>query len=79
MFILLTSTTLKWTQGPASGNGWIKLVLIEARDLIAADLRGTSDPYVRVNYGNLKKRTKVRKLHPNFLLLESNVLIAAID
>ena len=34
--------------------------MIEARDLIAADLRGTSDPYVRVNYGNSKKRTKVR-------------------
>ena len=43
-----------------SGNGWVELVLIEARDLIAADLRGTSDPYVRVHYGNLKKRTKVR-------------------
>ncbi|RZC58060.1 hypothetical protein C5167_005365 [Papaver somniferum] len=42
-----------------SGNGWIELVIIEARDLIAADLRGTSDPYVRVHYGNLKKRTKV--------------------
>lgn len=42
-----------------SGNGWIELVLIEAKDLIAADLRGTSDPYVRVQYGNLKKRTKV--------------------
>ncbi|KAG5035026.1 hypothetical protein JHK87_009936 [Glycine soja] len=43
-----------------STNGWIELVVIEARDLIAADLRGTSDPYVRVNYGNSKKRTKVR-------------------
>lgn len=41
------------------GNGWIELVLIEARDLVAADLRGTSDPYVRVHYGNIKKRTKV--------------------
>ncbi|KAK8267284.1 hypothetical protein V6Z12_D12G302800 [Gossypium hirsutum] len=41
-----------------SGNGWIELVLIEARDLVAADLRGTSDPYVRVQYGNLKRRTK---------------------
>lgn len=45
-----------------SSNGWVELVLIEARDLIAADLRGTSDPYVRVNYGNLKRRTKVRNL-----------------
>ncbi|XP_019443304.1 PREDICTED: synaptotagmin-5-like isoform X4 [Lupinus angustifolius] len=42
-----------------SSNGWIELVLIEGRDLIAADRRGTSDPYVRVQYGNLKKRTKV--------------------
>ncbi|XP_010264022.1 PREDICTED: extended synaptotagmin-1-like isoform X2 [Nelumbo nucifera] len=41
------------------GNGWIELVLIEARDLIAADLRGTSDPYVKIQYGSLKKRTKV--------------------
>jgi Ca2+-dependent lipid-binding protein len=40
--------------------GWIELVIIEARDLVAADLRGTSDPYVRVHYGNNKKRTKVR-------------------
>ncbi|PON71697.1 C2 domain containing protein [Parasponia andersonii] len=51
-----------------SGNGWIELVLIEAKDLIAADLRGTSDPYVRVQYGNLKKRTKVmyKTLHPKW-------------
>lgn len=41
------------------GNGWIELVLIEAKDLVAADLLGTSDPYVRVHYGNLKRRTKV--------------------
>ncbi|KAJ0048353.1 hypothetical protein Pint_16491 [Pistacia integerrima] len=39
-------------------NGWIELVIVEGRDLIAADLRGTSDPYVRVQYGDLKKRTK---------------------
>ncbi|XP_010265120.1 PREDICTED: synaptotagmin-5 [Nelumbo nucifera] len=51
-----------------SGNGWIELVLIEARDLIAADLRGTSDPYVRVHYGNLKKRTKImfKTLNPQW-------------
>lgn len=48
--------------------GWVELVLIEARDLIAADLRGTSDPYVRVHYGNLKKRTKViyKTLNPQW-------------
>ncbi|CAL4957916.1 unnamed protein product [Urochloa decumbens] len=42
-----------------AGAGWIELVIMEARDLVAADLRGTSDPYVRVQYGNKKKRTKV--------------------
>ncbi|PNX74555.1 plant synaptotagmin [Trifolium pratense] len=47
------------SMGSGSGNGWIELVLIEGRDLVAADLRGTSDPYVRVHYGNFKKRTKV--------------------
>ncbi|XP_062198964.1 uncharacterized protein LOC133901402 isoform X2 [Phragmites australis] len=41
------------------GAGWIELVIIEARDLVAADLRGTSDPYVRMHYGSNKKRTKV--------------------
>ncbi|XP_020220786.1 synaptotagmin-5 isoform X2 [Cajanus cajan] len=51
-----------------SVSGWIELVVIEARDLIAADLRGTSDPYVRVNYGNQKKRTKVihKTLNPRW-------------
>ncbi|KAL5544784.1 hypothetical protein UlMin_008568 [Ulmus minor] len=51
-----------------SGTGWIEITLIEAKDLIAADLRGTSDPYVRVQYGNLKKRTKViyKTLHPKW-------------
>lgn len=42
-----------------SHGGLIELVLIEGRDLVAADIRGTSDPYVRVHYGNLKRRTKV--------------------
>nr|CAB3472369.1 unnamed protein product [Digitaria exilis] len=42
-----------------AGAGWIELAILEARDLVAADLRGTSDPYVRVQYGNKKKRTKV--------------------
>ncbi|KAG0495488.1 hypothetical protein HPP92_000179 [Vanilla planifolia] len=48
--------------------GWIELFLIEARDLVAADLRGTSDPYVKVQYGNVKKRTKVvyKTLYPRW-------------
>ena len=45
------------------GSGWIVLVLVEARDLIAADWRGTSDPYAMVQYGNLKKRTKVSECY----------------
>ncbi|GAB4851993.1 AT3g18370/MYF24_8 [Ancistrocladus abbreviatus] len=51
-----------------SGNGWIELILIEARDLVAADLRGTSDPYVRVQYGNMKRKTKVmyKTLNPQW-------------
>lgn len=50
------------------GYGWIELVLIEAKDLVAADLRGTSDPFVRVQYGNLKKRTKIvyKTLNPRW-------------
>ncbi|KAL6007485.1 hypothetical protein ACLOJK_032983 [Asimina triloba] len=51
-----------------SRSGWIELVLVEAKDLIAADLNGTSDPYVRVQYGNVKKRTKVvyKTLNPQW-------------
>lgn len=51
-----------------TGNGLIELVLVEARDLIAADFGGTSDPYVRVHYGSLKRRTKVlfKTLHPQW-------------
>jgi len=37
----------------------VEVVLVEARDLVAADWGGTSDPYVSVRYGNTKKRTKV--------------------
>ncbi|CAH9143924.1 unnamed protein product [Cuscuta epithymum] len=40
-------------------DGWIELTLVEARDLIVADIRGTSDPYVSVHYGNLKRTTKI--------------------
>lgn len=58
---LFTFPGLFYVQGltSGSGNGWIELVIIEARDLVAADLRGTSDPFVRVHYGNLKRSTKV--------------------
>jgi hypothetical protein len=37
----------------------VEVVLVEARDLLAADWGGTSDPYVSVRYGQTKKRTKV--------------------
>ncbi|KAI8542902.1 hypothetical protein RHMOL_Rhmol08G0175700 [Rhododendron molle] len=52
----------------SSSKGWIELTLIEARDLIAADIRGTSDPYVKLQYGNTKRRTKVmyKTLNPRW-------------
>ncbi|XP_042388775.1 extended synaptotagmin-1-like isoform X1 [Zingiber officinale] len=54
--------------GMKQGSGWIELVLIEAKDLVAADVRGTSDPFVRVHYGTSKKRTKViyKTLNPEW-------------
>ena len=58
-FLLLYAQGSTTGSTTGSGSGWIELVLIEAKELVAADLRGTSDPYVRVQYGNLKKRTKV--------------------
>lgn len=43
-----------------TGDGCVvEIVLVEARDLVAADWGGTSDPYVSVRYGQIKKRTKV--------------------
>ncbi len=61
MLISTSNLLLVYVQGSTigSGSGWVELVLIGAKELIAADLRGTSDPYVSVQYGNLKKRTKV--------------------
>ncbi|CAI9113565.1 OLC1v1014190C1 [Oldenlandia corymbosa var. corymbosa] len=52
----------------SSANGWIELVVIEGRDLVAADLRGTSDPYVRIHYGSLKRKTKImyKTLNPKW-------------
>ena len=64
----MTFDLLYWyVQG--SGNGLIELVLIEARDLVAADIRGTSDPYVRVHYGSIKRSTKVRNTAIRHILL----------
>lgn len=36
-----------------------EVVLVVARDLVAVNWGGTSDPYVSTRYGNIKKRTKV--------------------
>ncbi|KAF6149552.1 hypothetical protein GIB67_003700 [Kingdonia uniflora] len=57
-----------WSTNGNSGSGWIELILVEARDLAAADLRGTSDPYVRVQYRNMKQKTKVRATYFTFLI-----------
>lgn len=45
--------------GSSGEGGTVEVVLVEARDLKAADWGGTSDPYVSARYGNIKKRTKV--------------------
>lgn len=60
--------------GMRQGFGMIELVLIEAKDLVAADIRGTSDPYVRVHYGNTKRRTKVRQAFYFRMTLVDNLL-----
>lgn len=39
--------------------GLLEVALLEARDLVAADLRGTSDPFVSLHCGNEKRTTKV--------------------
>lgn len=51
-----------------AGNGLVEISLIEGRDLVAADIRGTSDPYVRLQYGNLTRKTKVlyKTLNPKW-------------
>uniref|UniRef100_A0A7C9EPD9 C2 domain-containing protein n=1 Tax=Opuntia streptacantha TaxID=393608 RepID=A0A7C9EPD9_OPUST len=66
--LLIEAVKAREGSNNGSGNGWIELVLIEARDLVAADLRGTSDPYVKIQYGNEKRRTKVvyKTLHPKW-------------
>lgn len=45
----------------------VEVVLVEARDLVAANWGGTSDPYVSVRYGQIKKRTKVTISFLSFL------------
>ncbi|KAF3328924.1 extended synaptotagmin-1 isoform X1 [Carex littledalei] len=57
-FLKTEDTDAKWSSG-RYGNRWVELVIIEAKDLVAADISGTSDPFVRVQYGNAKKQTKV--------------------
>ncbi|CAM6090440.1 unnamed protein product [Calypogeia fissa] len=64
--------------GSQSGNGeennfvpagsTVEVAVLEARDLVAADWMGTSDPYVSVRYGNIRKRTKTvyKTLNPTW-------------
>ncbi|KAI5061768.1 hypothetical protein GOP47_0024273 [Adiantum capillus-veneris] len=58
------------TQEPSMDfqRGLLEVVILEARDLIAADLRGTSDPFVVLHYGDTKSTTKVlyKTLHPQW-------------
>lgn len=65
--LLIEAVSPEYSEADSS-KGLIELVLVEARDLVAADLRGTSDPYVRVQYGEKKQRTKViyKTLHPKW-------------
>lgn len=51
-----------------SRTGILEVVLVEARDLVAADLRGTSDPFVSIHCGNEKRTTKIihKTLHPQW-------------
>lgn len=58
-FVNITKKGSKMCVYQNSKGGLIELVIIEGRDLVAADIRGTSDPYVRVHYGNERRRTKV--------------------
>ncbi|XP_049934628.1 synaptotagmin-5 isoform X2 [Nymphaea colorata] len=52
--------------------GVIELVLIEAKSLIAADLSGTSDPYVKILYGNTHRKSKVQEVVKKFHVLVDN-------
>eukprot|EP00250_Pteridium_aquilinum_P006892 c16719_g1_i2 orf=702-3128(-) len=59
---------LNKSEATTPAGGTLELVLLEARDLVAADLCGTSDPFVSVHYGKQKKRTKViyKNLNPQW-------------
>lgn len=63
-----SQSNLNNSKAKTSANGMLELVLLEARDLVAADLCGTSDPFVSVHYGKQKKRTKViyKNLNPQW-------------
>jgi Ca2+-dependent lipid-binding protein len=53
----------------------VEITLIEARDLVAADWAGTSDPYVSVRYGNIKKRTKVCTPPNKTLVVDRSIVV----
>jgi len=46
----------------------VKLTIVQARDLVAKDKSGTSDPYVKLQVGAHKFKTSTRRkdLNPNF-------------
>ena len=60
----------------------VEIVLVEARDLVAADWGGTSDPYVSVRYGQTKKRTKVSVnvyFVPRYMVLDLLLYLASLS
>jgi phosphatidylserine decarboxylase len=51
---------LKWTYVPATTqrDGLLRVTVIEAKELTAADKSGTSDPYCVLKLGTEKRETK---------------------